>query len=289
MSSRSKNGRVVLRHEDLDTSRAREEYIDACVEDLTWLGLNWDQEPLRQSDRAEELMKPVQRLLAEGKAYPCVCTRREVREALSAPHQHERPDRYPGTCRGRFSSVEDARAAAGRSPTIRLDCPEGEVLVKDSYRGSATLNPADEFGDFPIASPDGQVSYHLAVILDDHHQGVTEVLRGDDLHSSAGPQAVLQDALGIPRPEWIHVPLLIDDSGQRLAKRSDSLSLRSLRDAGVEPRRLVQWLLSESGLPVTGPCSPDEALPSYKLSLINPDPIRVPAEIHKILAEATSA
>ena len=289
MSSRSKNGRVVLRLEDLDTSRARDEYIDACIEDLTWLGLDWDEEPLLQSSRAEELMKTVQRLASDGQAYPCVCTRREVREAISAPHQGEGPDRYPGTCRGRFSSTEEARTSAGRSPAIRFKCPEAEVLVNDSYMGSAKLNPAEEFGDFPIASPDGQVSYHLAVVLDDHHQGVTEVLRGDDLHTSSGPQALLQDALEIPRPEWIHVPLLMDESGQRLAKRSDSLSLRSLREAGVDSGRLVQWLLSQSGLPVNGPCTPEDALPAYKLSLINPEAIRVPAEIHRILSEATSA
>jgi len=289
LNSKSKDGEVLLRLEDLDTSRARAEHVADCIEDLKWLGLDWDGDPLLQSSRAEDLMSIAVEMVSRREAYPCVCTRKDVREAISAPHMPNQTSRYPGTCRDRFSSIEAARSDTGRQPTIRYHCPVGEVQVTDAIAGEITLNPEREFGDFPIASPDGQVSYHLAVVLDDHHQEVTEVLRGDDLLGSCGPQAVLQSALGIQRPEWIHVPLVLDDRGERLAKRSDSLSISSLREAGVDSRRLVQWLMSESGMPITGPSTPLEALPAYKLSLLNPEPLRVPADIQAILGKGSTA
>ncbi len=289
MSSRSAGGDVLLRLEDLDTSRSRDEYVEACIEDLEWLGLDWDGDPHLQSTRAGELMAVAERLVATVEAYPCICTRKEVREALSAPHLRDRAPRYPGTCRGRFSSIEAAQREGGRQPTLRFRCPAGEVDVEDALLGGATFNPSEEFGDFPIASPDGQVSYHLAVVLDDDHQGVTEVLRGDDLHSSCAPQAALQAALSIQRPEWIHVPLVLDEGGERLAKRADSLSIRSLRDAGVAPKRLVSWLLDQSGIPNSGPSSPGDALGAYQLSLLNREPVRLPADIPRILIEAPTA
>jgi len=276
MSARHAGGQVLLRLEDLDRGRSRNEYVDACIEDVSWLGLDWDGEPYLQSSRADDLMATAETLVAEGQAYPCTCTRREVREALSAPHLRDRPARYPGTCRGRFDSVQEAQAESGRRPTLRFLCPSGDIEVEDKFLKSLSFNPSKEFGDFPIASPDGQVSYHLAVVIDDDHQGVTEVLRGDDLASSCGPQAALQAALGIHRPSWVHVPLVLDEDGERLAKRSDSLSIRAVRDAGVAPESLVAWLLTQSGLPCGRSTSAGDALSSFSLDRLNPEPVRIP-------------
>jgi len=289
MNSRAQGGRVLLRLEDLDFTRARSEFVDSCIEDLRWLGLDWDEEPLLQSTRQAELMGVATRLVAEGRAYPCICTRKEVRQALSAPHLRDQPQRYPGTCRGRFSTVEEAQLEAGRPPSIRYECPSAVVEVEDLFLGSESFSPAEEFGDFPIASPDGQVSYHLAVVLDDAHQGVSEVLRGDDLFSSCGPQAALQDALGLPRPNWIHVPLVLDEHGERLAKRSDSLSIASLRGEGVRADQLVGWLLRQSGLGDGSPTSPSDALGGYKLSLLGPQAVKVPPNLAEILTRDSIA
>ena len=276
LNARAAGGRVLLRIEDLDATRSRPEFIESCMEDIAWLGLDWDEEPHLQSSRSTELLSIAERLVDEGAAYPCVCTRKEVREASSAPHLDGRPVIYPGTCRGRFQSIQEAEQQTGRRPTLRFRCPEDEIHINDLFQGEATLHPLKEFGDFPIASPDGQTSYHLAVVLDDDYQGVTEVLRGDDLLSSCGPQAALQAALGIERPTWIHVPLVLDEHKKRLAKRTDGLSVRTLREQGHCPRDLVGWLLSASGLGHEGPTAPEDAIKDFSLSSLSRSAILIP-------------
>jgi len=247
------------------------------------MGLDWDDEPLLQSSRLPVLVAAAELLISKGHAYPCTCTRSDVLAALSAPHLSDQNQLYPGTCRGRFSSLAEAQVDGGCMPSIRFICPAGEITVEDRLAGPVAVNPAKEFGDFLISNREGRPAYHLAVVLDDHHQGVTEVLRGEDLLASCGPQALLQEKLGISRPEWIHVPLVTNKEGERLAKRSDGVSLRSLRAAGVEPTRLVQWLLNESGFTHPAPITPQEALRGYELSLLNPKPVKVPDQIHGLL------
>jgi len=259
-----------LRLEDLDASRSRTEYAEACIADLRWRGLDWDGDPYYQSSRADELRAAALQLHERGLAYPCVCTRAEVQAAISAPHASERGNAYPGTCDGRFESVEEARSESGHEPALRFRCPGGAVQVTDELAGPVSLTPSQSLGDFPITSRDGQVAYHLAVVLDDAYQGVTEVLRGDDLLDSCGPQALIQEALGLPRPAWIHVPLVHGEDGQRLAKRSDGLSLRTLREAGVAPALLVRWLAMSCGLPDNGDVSPREALRGFDLNSLAP-------------------
>ncbi len=177
--------------------------------------------------------------------YPCVCTRREIQAAQSAPHA---PDpRYPGTCRGRYASMAEARRSSGREPALRLHVAPGEVEFEDVLRGRFVEDVAGVVGDFPVATRAGAAAYQLAVVVDDAEQGVTEVLRGDDLLSSTARQAYLHGLLALERPAWLHVPLVEDGTGRRLAKRADDVSLAQLRESGVEAARVVAWAAVSSG------------------------------------------
>ena len=274
LSVRSRGGSLVLRMEDLDTSRARPELEEACLRDLEWLGLDWDGPVVRQSERREELLEAALGLQDRGLAYPCTCTRREVEAVAAAPHAGEEGPRYPGTCRGRYGSLEEAEATSGRRAALRLAVPPGAVVeVEDLSLGTLRQDVGAAVGDFPLTSRDGQVAYQLAVVLDDARDGVDEVLRGEDLWSSTPRQALLQELLGLPRPTWIHVPLVVDDAGRRLAKRHDDLSLGHLREAGVPGGRLVAWLARSAGLSADGECSPAELLRGYALNLRPQGPI----------------
>lgn len=283
-SARSQGGRVILRHEDLDSERSSQKHSDACERDLEWLGLTWDGHASHQSARLEMFREAAAALSAGGKAYPCVCSRSEVRAAVGAPQSPEVGAIYPGTCRGRFESFEHARRVSGREPALRLICPEGSIQITDGMKGPVQLHPDKDFGDFPITSRDGHAAYHLAVTVDDAHQGVTEVLRADDLLTSCGPQALLQSALGLPRPSWTHVPLVLDSSGERLAKRSDGLSISALRDLGVDSRQLVRWLSHSCGLGDLGQVTPLEALPQYAIAKLPPEPCVLPLDLVESLS-----
>jgi len=270
-SIRSRGGTLRLRLEDLDTSRVKPGMEEACLRDLEWLGLDWDGPLLRQSERRDELLGVAHQLLRDGRAYPCVCTRREIAEALSAPHGPLAGGVYPGTCRGQYADLESARRASGREPALRLQVEPGVVRVRDLLAGELAQDVAREVGDFPITSRDGQPAYQLAVVVDDAHQGVTEVLRGDDLLESTPRQRYLQELLGLEVPTWVHVPLVLDVDGQRLAKRHDALSLEALRGAGIDPRCLVCWLARSAGLP-----APERATAAELVALY--DPASIPRE-----------
>jgi len=259
--------------EDLDRGRVRPEFVDACLEDLRWLGLDWDGEVEFQSARAPALEAVAEDLARRGLAYPCVCTRREIEEALSAPHGAPESSPYPGTCRGRYGSRAEARAATGREPALRLGVGGRPITIEDARRGSLTQNLAREVGDFPITSRDGQVSYQLAVVLDDARSGVTEVLRGEDLLASTPRQRFLQELLGLPAPRWVHVPLVLDESGERLAKRHDALSLRALRRAGVAPESLVGWLGRALGQDCAPRARPADLLARFALERLPRAPL----------------
>ena len=246
--ARSRGGRLVLRLEDLDVERVKPGMLEATLSDLEWLGLDWDGAPVVQSAHTEAFEAAVATLLARGLAYPCVCTRKEISEAQSAPHLGQEKGRYPGTCRGRYASLEEARARSGREPAVRLVVEPGPVELVDEFCGPFTADVAAEVGDFPIARRAGAPAYQLAVVVDDARGGIDEVVRGDDLLSSAARQWLLQRALGLPHPRWWHVPLVTDAAGRRLAKRSDALSLAELRARGVEARAVVSWVARQSGL-----------------------------------------
>ena len=277
--ARSRGGGIVLRIEDLDTTRVRPGMVESTLEDLSWLGLDWDGEPLLQSSDTRALEAACERVLARGDAYACVCTRSEI-QALSAPHAGESEPRYPGTCRGVFASVEDARQRSGREPALRLRIPDGAIEIVDGLCGPMSFHVAREVGDIVLRRRDGAFAYQLAVVVDDARQGVNEVVRGDDLLPSAARQWHVQAALGLPHPRWWHVPCVVDEHGQRLAKRRDSISLSGLRAEGVDPRAIVAWAARSLGMECSARAAPPELLTRFKLERTPRAPCRFgPAEL----------
>ena len=284
-SIRSRGGRLWLRMEDLDASRVRPGMEEGVLEDLEWLGLDWDGEAVRQSERLDLYRAAVAELEARGLVYPCVCSRREIRLAQSAPHADDGARPYPGTCRGRFASREQAEADTGRSAALRFRVPEGPIEIHDTFAPPATFDVAAEAGDFPIWTRDDIPAYQLAVVVDDAAQGVTEVLRGDDLLASAARQWLLQDALGLPHPTWIHVPLVTDTEGRRLASRSSDLSLAELREQGVDPRALVAWAARSAGLEAPPRATPAEILAEYDLARVPREPVAITPDLPEELRD----
>ncbi|HEX5100590.1 MAG TPA: tRNA glutamyl-Q(34) synthetase GluQRS [Polyangiaceae bacterium] len=284
-SIRARGGRIVLRIEDLDAGRASPEFRDAALRDLEWLGLDWDGTPSVQTEHLERLESAVVRLLAMGRAYPCVCSRSDLRTAQSAPHPGDREPRYPGTCRGRFATPADAERESGRAAGIRLKVPAGDVTIRDAVSGIHTLDVQASVGDFLLARRGGAPAYQLAVVVDDAAEGVTEVLRGDDLLPSTFRQWHVQVALGLPHPTWVHVPLVLDATGRRLAKRADSLSLAELRARGADPRAIVRWVADSAGMPGGGLVKASELTPHFSLERLDRRPVRADgAVLERIVA-----
>jgi glutamyl-tRNA synthetase len=273
--ARSRGGRILLRMEDLDRERVKPGMAEGVLRDLAWLGLDWDGAVCVQSQDTGPMRAAVHALLEAGLAYPCVCTRKEIQNAQSAPHAGEENIRYPGTCRGRFASMEDAARFAGRAPAVRFKVRPGPVEIEDDFAGPFTCDVERESGDFPIARGLDTFAYQLAVVVDDDRTGVTEILRGDDLLPSAARQKLLQEALHLGRPRWYHVPLVVDTQGRRLAKRSDDLSLATLRERGLDRRRLVGWIASRSGFGPIESATPADLAPSFDLNSVPHAPVVV--------------
>jgi glutamyl-tRNA synthetase len=263
---RSRGGTVLMRIEDLDGPRVRAGAAEQALEDLQWLGLDWDGEPLLQSSRADAHAVALQRLAARGSAYPCTCTRADIERAASAPHAGEEGPVYPGTCIGRWADAAEAEAVTGRAPAWRFRVPDEEVVVRDRVAGECRFRVAEELGDFVIRKRDGQAAYQLAVVVDDAATGVDSVLRGDDLLPSAARQQLLYRELEAVAPEWAHVPLVVGEDGRRLAKRHGDTSLKAYRDGGVPAETLVGWLAASAGLRDDAtPCAAAELVSSFSL------------------------
>lgn len=278
--TRSRGGRVLLRFDDLDGERARSEFEDAALRDLEWLGLDWDGAVTRQSQHGERFAAALHVLSERGLCYPCVCSRRDVQEAIAAPHQGQAEARYPGTCKGRFQSLAQAQTETGKPASLRFAVPEAPVHFQDLLCGPQSVDVAGQVGDFIVARRDGSAAYQLAVVVDDAAQGVTEVVRGMDLLDSTARQWLLQRALGLLQPSWAHLPLVLDHSGRRLAKRSDDLSLQFLRESGVDPRAIVAWGAHSAGLDAADRCTPQELLKDFDLSRVDRRPVIWRAEQH---------
>jgi glutamyl-Q tRNA(Asp) synthetase len=232
-------GRFVLRIEDIDQGRCRPEFTDAIFEDLAWLGLHWEQPVRRQSEHMADYQAALGKLDAMGVLYKCVCTRadikREIAAAGAAPHLSE--PLYPGTCRKRAASEVADRVANGAAYALRLDIAAATALAgplawHDHAAGPQVARP-ELLGDAVLARKDVPTSYHLAVTVDDHLQGIDLVTRGQDLFVATHLQCLLQKLLDLPTPAYHHHKLLTDPDGQRLAKRAGSPSLRDLRAAGI--------------------------------------------------------
>lgn len=272
--ARSRDGRILLRLEDLDGSRTTPELCAATLTDLTWLGLDWDGPERLQSTGLERYRAALSSL--GPWLYPCVCSRAELRVAQHAPQQGDVEPRYPGTCRDRFPDLAAAEAATGRPPGLRFRVPEGQIPLIDGFAGPFTHDVAAEVGDFLVGRRDGSPAYQLAVVVDDAADGVNEVLRGDDLLPSTPRQYLLQQALALPSPTWFHVPLVVDANGRRLAKRADDLSLAALREGGTDPRAIVAWAARSAGIPgVTAKDrpTPRECLGGFSLGTLPKDPV----------------
>lgn len=247
--ARSEGGSFLVRMEDLDRVQSSRDHEAAQLADLASLGLDWDGPVVRQSDRFERYEAAIAKLETAGLTYPCYCTRREIRDAASAPHDGAVPDgAYPGTCRILTSAQTALHQASGRPPALRLRADVGRVTVEDELLGeiSAVVD------DVVLRRNDGVPAYNLAVVVDDAAQGIDQVVRGDDLASSTPRQAHLADLLGVARPRWAHVPLVLGPTGQRLAKRDGAVTLPELADLGVSSADVLQIMAVSLGLALPG-------------------------------------
>jgi glutamyl-tRNA synthetase len=242
--ARAAGGTLILRNDDLDRARCRPEFVAAMYEDLHWFGFDWSEgpdvggpyAPYNQSERLSLYIAAFERLRIGGFLYPCTCSRQDVLRALAAPHQGEEEPLYPGTCRG--ESPDRPRVGVN----WRFSVPEGTAIsFVDGALGLHTETAGRDFGDFLVWRKDDLPSYQLACTVDDAAMGITEVVRGADLLTSTCRQLLLYRALGEPEPAFHHCPLMNDEHGQRLAKRHDALSLRTLRERGSAPSALRSY------------------------------------------------
>lgn len=255
--ARAAGGRFLLRIEDIDAGRCRPELVDAILEDLAWLGLDWDGPVRRQSEHMEDYAAALARLDDAGLIYPCFCTRREIAEEIArsggAPHGPDGPI-YPGTCRGLDPGVRDRRRREGAPFALRLDMAAavdgagGPLGWRDLDHGERAADPA-RFGDVVLARKDVPTGYHLAVTVDDALQGVTLVTRGADLLPATDIHRLLQALLGLPVPRWRHHRLLTDAAGRRYAKRDRSLTIRALRASGFAPAEVRAMAAGDLAVP----------------------------------------
>lgn len=254
--AREAGGALAMRMEDLDPDRSRAEYAQAALDDLHWLGLDWDEGPdvggafgpYAQSARDEVYRAAMQRLVEGGFVYPCRCSRKDLAAALSAPHESgsAAPDPlddepvYPGTCRPLRGAASWMSAWADQGANWRFRVPDGEAVeFVDGNLGLQRFVAGVDFGDFVVWRRDGVPSYQLACVADDAAMRITEVVRGADLLKSTARQMLLNRALGFADPAWFHCALVTDGEGRRLAKRSDALSLRALRERGMTAAEIL--------------------------------------------------
>jgi glutamyl-Q tRNA(Asp) synthetase len=238
-------GRFLLRFEDIDTTRVREHFYQATEEDLHYAGIQWDSEPLRQTDRFPQYAEALEQLKQLGVVYPCFCTRKDIERELKnltrAPHG---PDGllYPGTCKHLTEEQVQQNLAEGKVPAWRLDAGKakeltGELTFSDSKRGTISVNH-HLLGDLVLARKDIGTSYHIAVVVDDALQNITDVTRGKDLLESTHLHRILQTLLELPEPRYHHHDLVCDENGERLAKRNAALSIRELKEKGLTAKEL---------------------------------------------------
>ncbi len=245
-AARTAGGQYLIRIDDIDGSRSREEYVGASLADLAWLGLGWDSEPVRQSARLGDYAAALGTLRVRNLVYPCFCTRADIAASLSAPHGPSGAV-YPGTCRT-LSKTEQQRRMAAEPHCWRLDMARavthvGALTWEEQGEGPRSADPLAH-GDIVLARKDAPASYHLASTLDDAAMGVTHVIRGADLIAATDVHRLLQALLDLPTPLYRHHPLVFGPDGKRLAKRDAAASLAAMRAAGVDGRALAADLLA---------------------------------------------
>jgi glutamyl-tRNA synthetase len=286
LDARSAGGAFLLRLEDLDRPRVQPGADAALLSDLAWLGIDWDEgpdrggpfAPYKQSERAGRYDAAIDRLLAEGSAFLCACSRLDVARAASAPHDFvvgqldDHGPRYAGTCRGLPPGQVVARAASqGRNPAVRFNGRGARIDFLDEVHGRVGVGPQG-VDDFVLRRSDGAAAYQLAVVVDDAAMGVTRVVRGDDLIGSTPRQIALYAALGLPPPAFAHVPLVLAPGGERLAKRTRPASITSLRERGVAPEAVVAALATSAGLAPGRRTSARDLLAGFSLAALTREP-----------------
>lgn len=274
---RQAEGQFILRIEDIDKQRSRPELAAQQLDDLRWLGLDWDEgpdlggpyAPYEQRHRDELYEAALTKLQQDGHLYPCYCSRADLAQIASAPHGLASEGAvYPGLCRHLSVAEREARAAE-KSPSLRFIMPEGATCFTDAIAGLQAYN-SSMLGDFVVKRADGMFSYQLAVVVDDHAMGITDVLRGCDLLDSTPRQLALYAALGYESPRFAHVPLLADAAGHRFSKRDKSLTLAALRSEGVSPERLVGLLAYLAGwVDKPEPIAAHMLLPLFRTTSLN--------------------
>lgn len=252
--ARDRGGRFLLRIEDIDPGRCREEFVDGIVEDLRWLDIDWDGPVRRQSEHLADYASALERLKHDGLVYPCFCTRKAIEAEIAAsghaPHGPDGPV-YPGTCR-RLGPTDRQRRAAHEPHAWRLDMQAaiartGPLAWHDETAGEIVATP-QLFGDVVLARKDAPTSYHLAVVHDDALQGVTDIVRGEDLFAATHVHRLLQALLDLPTPRYHHHPLVRDASGKRLAKRDHAATLAEMRASGADPTQILAGLDQRSAM-----------------------------------------
>ncbi len=285
-AARRAGWRIVLRLEDLDGPRVKAEASQQAIDVLQWLGMNWDGEAIYQSHDLTPYENALQTLTQKGLTYPSPATRGEILAAASAPHVDDHEQRYPGLYRPAPGKIlppfpDDADTA------IRVIVPDGEIEFVDELLGPQAVNVQQQVGDFIVQTKARLPSYQLAVVVDDARQGVTDIVRGDDLLRSTARQTLLQQALGLGSPpRYFHVPLVYGDDGHRLAKRHGDTRAAMYRDQGVPPERLVGLIAWWAGLIESRqPLSAAEFLAAFDWVKLPADPITFTPEDHRWLTD----
>lgn len=279
LAARSQSADVLLRIEDIDSPRVKAGATGQAMQDLSWLGLNWDGEPVVQSQRLTLYEQALEILKNQELVYPCTCTRADVAAAASAPHaDHEGPV-YPGTCSHRRAADAVALAAEGRPFAWRFRVSESPAF-EDGYYGRVQLDRKRLGGDFVVWKSAGTPAYQLAVVVDDAAAGITDAVRGDDLIPSTPRQLLLYRALGATPPRFTHVPLVVGEDGRRLAKRHGDTRLSTLREAGIRSGMLVGLLAWSCGwIPEITEATPRELIPRFRLDTIPRSPFVLTNEL----------
>ena len=280
--ARQNNWKIILRIEDLDGPRIKPESAIEAIEDLHWLGIDWDIGPIYQSSRQDQYSIAINQLISNNQAYPCICSRKEIERAASAPHAEDGASIYPGTCRDQFASTTEAETESGKAPAIRFRIPPDSIVSwEDQFQGPQLSHANEELGDFTIAKSDGTAAYQLSVVVDDAAMNITHVVRGDDLLDSTPRQILLYRALGLEThiPKFYHLPLIKGPDGRRLAKRHGDTRLCYYRRKNVSAGKLLSLLGKWSGIPFSSidpaekiSCATD-LLPAFNLANLPKSPI----------------
>lgn len=282
LRSRASGSSFVLRVEDLDEQRTVAGSVTGNLDELRWLGLDWDEGPdvggpvgpYRQSQRHHLYLQALERLQTQDRIFECYLSRRELRELSSAPHGVPRV--YGERERRLSERLAERKRAEGKPPSLRLRVAEGPLYFDDLLHGPQRFDSLSQVGDIVVRRADGAWAYQLAVVVDDDAMAIEEVVRGDDLLPSTAAQLQIYRALGLPAPAFLHVPLLLDVDGRRLAKRTGSQTLSSLRERRLDPRRLVGLLAYTLGLlSEPAPIALEGLLPLAGLKQLRREPYRL--------------